>query len=45
MVIIKLPQVLIENDIHLDINSKHRHKIRHEFLDLIMYRKVVSHMI
>ena len=46
IVIIKYNQVIIENDLQLDINAKpelnHKTKIRNEFLDSIMYRKVVS---
>ena len=49
LVIIKFHQVLIENDLQLDINAKldlksHK-KIRNEFLDPIMCRKVVPYMI
>ena len=49
MIIIKFNQVLIKNDIHLDINAEldleSQTKIRNEFLDSIMYRKMVSYMI
>ena len=46
---IKFHQVLIRNDIHLDINAKlnleSQNKIRNEFLDSIVQRKMVSYMI
>ena len=47
MIIIKFLQVLIENDLHLGINTKLdlEKKIRNGFLDSVMYREVVSHMI
>ena len=49
MVIIKFHQVLIENDRQLDINAKRdlesHKKIRNEFIDPIMCRKVVPYMI
>ena len=49
MVIIKFHQVLIENYLQLDINAKldleSPKKIRNEFLDPIMSRKVVPYMI
>ena len=46
IIIIKFNQVLIKNDIHLDIKLSltlnHTNKIRNDFLDSIMYRKMVS---
>ena len=49
MVIIKFHKVLIENDLQLDINAKRdlesQNKIRNEFLDPIMCKKVIPYMI
>ena len=43
MIIIKLHQMLIENDLQLDIDAQLdlESQIRNEFLDSITYRKVV----
>ena len=49
MIIIEFPQVLIDNELHLGIHVmidlESQKYIKNEFIDSIMYRKVVSHML